>query len=152
MKLCREFHTYYNSLSGWERMAGISLVKTDELDSLARCFGKIVAEYGEEIPKLNESGIQCFDRFSNHVFFDLEDLVDKLNVGKENLMELRLQLERVVPYKVSTAYIFPGDREQIKVDKYCGMSVYIPFEKYEESGLNDDFRATEWSIATGCAQ
>ena len=152
MKLCREFHTYYNSLSGWERMAGISLVKTDELDSLARCFGKIVAEYGEEIPKLNESGVQCFDRFSNHVFFDLEDLVDKLNVGKENLMELRLQLERVVPYKVSTAYIFPGDREQIKVDKYCGMSVYIPFEKYEESGLNDDFRATEWSIATGYAQ
>ena len=152
MKICREFHTYYNSLSGWERMAGISLVKTDELDSLARCFGKIVAEYGEDIPKLDENGVQCFDRFSNHVFYDLEDLADKLNIKKEYLMELRLQLERVVPYKVSTAYIFPGDREQIKVDKYCGMSVYIPFEKYETGGLNADFRATEWSMATGYGQ
>lgn len=152
MKICREFHTYYNSLSGWERMAGISLVKTDELDSLARCFGKIVAEYGEDIPKLDENGVQCFDRFSNHVFYDLEDLADKLNIKKEYLMELRLQLERVVPYKVSTAYIFPGDREQIKVDKYCGMSVYIPFEQYETGGLNADFRATEWSIATGYGQ
>ena len=152
MKVCREFHTYYNSLSGWERMAGISLVKTDELDSLAHCFGRIMADFKDSVPNLDPKGVQYFDRFTNHVFYDLEDLVDKLGVGKENLMEFRLQMERCVPYKVSTAYIFPGDREQIKVDKYCGMSVYIPFGKYEESGLNSDYRATEWSIVSGYGQ
>lgn len=152
MKVCREFHTYYNSLSGWERMAGISLVKTDELDSLAHCFGRIMADFKDSVPNLDPKGVQYFDRFTNHVFYDLEDLVDKLGVGKENLMEFRLQMERCVPYKVSTAYIFPGDREQIKVDKYCGMSVYIPFGKYEESGLNNDYRATEWSIVSGYGQ
>ena len=57
-----------------------------------------------------------------------------------------------MPYKVSTDYIFPSDREQIKVDKYCGMSVYIPFGKYEESGLNSDYRATEWSKVTDYGQ
>ena len=152
MKVCREFHTYYNSLSGWERMAGISLVKTDELDSLAHCFGRIMADFKDSVPNLDPKGVQYFDRFTNHVFYDLEDLVDKLGVGKENLMEFRLQMERCVPYKVSTAYIFPGDREQIKVDKYCGMSVYIPIGKYEESGLNSDYRATEWSIVSGYGQ
>ena len=152
MKVCREFHTYYNSLSGWERMAGISLVKTDELDSLAHCFGRIMADFKDSVPNMDPKGVQYFDRFTNHVFYDLEDLVDKLGVGKENLMEFRLQMERCVPYKVSTAYIFPGDREQIKVDKYCGMSVYIPFGKYEESGLNSDYRATEWSIVSGYGQ
>lgn len=152
MKICREFHTYYNSLSGWERMAGISLVKTDGLDSLANCFGKIMADYKESVPKLDPKSVQYFDRFTNHVFYDLEDLVDKLGVGKDYLMEFRLQLEKCVPYKVSTDYIFPTDREQIKVNKYCGMSVYIPFEKYEESGLNNDYRATEWSIVSGYGQ
>lgn len=152
MKVCREFHTYYNSLSGWERMAGISLVKTDGLDSLANCFGKIMADFKDSVPNLGEKSVQYFDRFTNHVFYDLEDLVDKLGVGKEHLMEFRMQLERCVPYKVSTDYIFPSDREQIKVDKYCGMSVYIPFGKYEESGLNSDYRATEWSKVTDYGQ
>jgi len=149
MKACREFFVYYNSMTGWEKMAGISLVQTDGLDSLASCFKKIVAEHKDTIADMNVGNIQYFDRFNNHVMYDLEDFVDKLGTSKENLTEFRLQLERCVPYKISTSYIFPGDREQIEVNTYCGMSVYIPLRKYEASGLNDDYRQTEWSIDTG---
>lgn len=149
MKVCREFFVYYNSMTGWERMAGVSLVKTSELDSLARCFSKIVSGYRDTIPVMNVDDIQVFDRFKNHVMYDLEDFVDKLEPDKEDLTEFRLQMERCVPYKISTPYIFQGDREQIKVNTYCGLSIYIPISKYDSCGLNDDYRKTDWSRDTG---
>ena len=149
IKTCNEFHAYYNSMTGWERMAGISLVKTDELDSLARCFRKVVDEYGDTIPNMDISRIQCFDRFDNHVFFDLEDLVEKMGTRKELMNEFRLQMERCVTFKITTDYIFPTDFDQIKIDNFCGLSVFIPLRRYEASGLNDEYRKTEWSINTG---
>ena len=131
-------------------MGGISLVKTSELDSLANCFSKIVSEYRDTIPVLETGNIQLFDRFSNHVFYDLEDVVDKLDVNRKYLTEFRLQLEKCVEYKISTRFIFPGDRvDEIEVGTYCGLSVYIPLEKYDANGLNDDYRKTDWSIDTG---
>lgn len=148
IKTCNEFHAYYNSMSGWERMAGVSLVKTDELDSLARCFRKVIDEYEGDIADIDVSNIQCFDRFNNHVFFDLEDLVEKLGTRKELMTEFRLQMERCVTFKITTDYIFPTDVEEIKINSYCGLSVFIPLRKYEESGLNDDYRQTEWSMNT----
>jgi hypothetical protein len=148
LKACTEFYDYYNSMNGWMQMAGVSLVNTDELDSLARCFRKIIARYGRAVPTMDVSQVQCFDRFTNHVFYDLDDFVDKLGTGKEYQIEFKLQLEKCVPYKMSTPFIFPGDREQIRVNSYCGMSVYIPRPEYEESGLNAAYRETEWSDYT----
>ena len=148
LKSCNEFYNYYNSMSGWEQMAGVSLVKTEGLDSLARCFRKIISEYGDRVPDIDVSKVQCFDRFTNHVFYDLEDFVVKLGASKELMTEFRLQMERCVEFKISTPYIFPGDREEIKVNSYCGLCVYIPLAKYDESGLNDDYRKTEWSDYT----
>lgn len=148
IKACTEFHTYYNSMSGWEKMAGVSLVKTSELDSLARCFKKIVNDYSDTIPKMDVSKLQCFDRFYNHVFYDLLDFVEKLDTEKKYITEFRLQMERCVPFKISTSSIFPGDREEIKVNSYCGLSVYIPLSRYELAGLNSDYRKTEWSRDT----
>lgn len=148
LKSCNEFYRYYNSMNGWEQMAGISLVKTEGLDSLARCFRKIIAAYGDTIQTLDPSGIQCFDRFTNHVFYDLEDFVETICQDSDYMNEFRLQLEECVPYHISTPYIFPGDREEIKVNSYCGLSVYIPLPEYEASGLNAAYRQTEWSDYT----
>ena len=148
LKSCNEFYNYYNSMSGWEQMAGISLVKTEGLDSLARCFRKIVNEYGDRVPDMDVSKVQCFDRFDKHVFYDLDDFVEKLGTRKELQTEFKLQLENCIPFKITTPSIFPGDREEIKVNKYCGISVYIPLREFDESGLNDDYRQTEWSKNT----
>jgi len=148
INVCNEFYNYYNSMSGWEQTAGISLVNTEGLDSLARCFKKIMAVMNDSVAGMDVSNIQCFDRFSNHVFFDLEDFVANLNVSREYLTEFRLQMEECVKFKISTPYIFPGDKEEIKVNSYCGMSVYVPLFQYEASGLNDDYRKTEWSKNT----
>ena len=148
LKSCNEFYNYYNSMSGWEQMAGISLVNTDELDSLARCFRKIIAEFGDTVPKMDVSKVQCFDRFDHHVFYDLENFVESLGTSREYMTEFRLVMDRCVPFKITTPYIFPGDKEEIKVNSYCGLSIYIPRLEYEASGLNDAYRETEWSDYT----
>lgn len=155
MKVCREFYAYYSGFSDWQQMAGISLVRTEGLDSLASCFRKIVAGKEDTIARMDIKKIQVFDRFRNHVFFDLYDVVEKTGVDKDCLDEFRYQLDRCVSFKISTPYIFYGDYEQIKVDKYCGLSVYVPISKYDKGNnpgdpvLNDDYRKTEWSITTG---
>lgn len=148
IKSCNEFHKYYNSMSGWEQMAGVSLVKTEGLDSLARCFRKIVNGYGEHVVDMDVSKVQHFDRFNRHVFYDLEDFVVKLGTPKDLMNEFRLQLENSVTFKITTPYIFPDDPDSIKVNSYCGLSVYIPLRDYEASGLNNDYRMTEWSLDT----
>ena len=148
LKSCNEFYKYYNSMSGWEQMAGISLVRTEGLDSLARCFRKIIAEYGDTVKKMDVSGIQVFDRFTHHVFYDLEDFVEEICLDDDYMNEFRLQLEQCVTYNISTPYIFPGDKEEIRVNSYSGLSVYIPLPEYEESGLNEAYSRTEWSDHT----
>lgn len=150
MKICREFYKYYNSMTDWEKMAGISLVKTAGLDSLAGCFRNVVAECRDSIPNMDISKVQCFDRFSNHMVFDLDDAVAKMGPSPETLRKFRLQLENCVLYKISTPYIFYKDKkDQIKVDYYCGLSVFLPISKYDGPGVNAAYRRTEWSIATG---
>lgn len=152
LKMCSEFYSAYNRKGGWYQTASISLVNTDGLDSLARCFKKIVATHKAEIPTLDVSDIQRFDRFKKHVMFDLEDFVDKLGTNRDDLMEFRLQLEKCIPYKNCTPYIcsrYEDDPDGIKMVSFCGLSVYIPLEAFEASGLNDDYRDTEWSRDTG---
>lgn len=153
-KVCRDYHAHYDAKSGFQRTASISLVKTDALDSLARCFKKIVAAHKEEIPQINPADleIQYFDRLEKHVMFDLEDFIDKLGTDYDDLTEFRLQLEKCVIYKNSTPYIcsdYEDERYGIKMNTFCGLSVYIPLQSFDEGGLNAEYRKTEWSRDTG---
>lgn len=148
LKTCNEFFDYYNSMSGFNKTAGISLVNTAGLDSLARCFRKIINEYGYKVPTMNVKRVQCFDRFNNHTSYDLENFVEAICENNDYMNEFRLQLQSCVPYKVSTPILFPGDPDQIVINSYCGMSVFIPRPEYEESGLNEAYRQTEWSDYT----
>lgn len=153
--VCQSYYDYYNSMVPDMRMAGISVVSTSGLDSLARCFSKIVSESADRIANYNISSIQTFDWFNNHLFFDLKDVADSLNTPYT--AEFDSQLARCVPYSVSTAYIFPEDsRKSRPINRYCGISTYIPLVKYDTwgksengEGLNEAYRKLDWSIDTG---
>ena len=151
--LCQEFYNYYNEMSLSQQMAGISLVKTEGLDSLASCFKKIVADFRDSIPNMDVSQVQCFDRFDKHVFYDMRDFVEKLGPSREYMNEFVAILEKCIPFKISTPYIFPGGKDYwpvdaISVDAYCGLSIYVPLKEYDSFGLNGDYRKTAWSRAT----
>ena len=123
---------------------------------LARCFRKVVAAY-DNVAKTDVTNIQSYDWFQNHLFFDLKDFVDRIDSQYKD--EFTRQLERCVLYKNSTPYIFKGLPKQRSLNTYCGLSVYIPLEKYDGDNykeykpgsltLNESYRNTEWSIFTG---
>lgn len=147
-KVCSGFYDYYDQMDESGRMAGISLVSTDRLEQLASDFRKLAADRQEAISNMDISDIQCFDRFDRHVFFDLENVAEKIAANDADLQAFKTDLERCVPYKISTPYAFYGIDDSIRVERYCGLSVYIPLDVYEESGLNGDYRRTAWSMAT----
>jgi len=149
-EVCSSFMDYYNSNpeSVAFHMGDISLIRTADLDSLALCCKKIMTEYKESIPEIDISNIQYFDVYENHVFFDLEDFIVHLGTKKEYLDEFRLLLNKCVVYNNTTQYMFPNTNIEFEIKKHCGMSVYIPLRKYESSGLNQEYRKTEWYKAT----
>ena len=113
-----------------------------------------MAAHKEEIPQINPADleIQYFDRLEKHVMFDMEDFIDKLGTDYDDLTEFRLQLEKCVIYKNSTPYIcsdYEDERYGIKMNTFCGLSVYIPLQSFDEGGLNAEYRKTEWSRDTG---
>ena len=152
MRVCTEFYTYYKNMSGFDQTGAISLVKTEELDSLARCFRRIVSLSKDSIMKLDLDRVQKLDRFNRRVFFDLEDLVNNICDDRDLKIEFQLQLNKAVNYSASTPYLFIGDISQMKVDKFCGMSVYIPTVEFEDVGLTEIYRQCEWSRDTGLGQ
>lgn len=148
MKVCAQIFNYTESQPASEKNSiALSLVKTSELENLASAFGNIVAGRRKAISQMDISGIQCFDRFTNHVFFDLEDVAAHITDNREQLAEFKAILGNCIQYNQSTDYIYFAN-DSLKVDSYCGLSVFVPLQEYEASGLNSAFRRTDWSKAT----
>ena len=149
--VCRNFYRYYNSQSSW-RMGAISLVRTEGLDSLARCFQKVSACRTRPVYKSQVRGIQHFDRFNffgteNRVFYDLADVAEFLCDDPVILDEFNSQLDRCVLYASTTPYMFPGYNDEFPMNRFSGLSVFIPLQEYDMTGLNDEYRNTGWSHA-----
>ena len=154
IKCCNDFYDNYNNRSGSLRTAGIGIIHTDQLDSLAHCFKKIVAGSLDTIPNMDVSKIQRLDRLNKHFIYDLGDFVKHLGVKDAWYNEFMLQLDRCVPVKMNTPYaLFDGTPNNsdhgFEINAYCGLSVYIPLSSFESMGLNAEYRKTDWSLDTG---
>lgn len=146
--VCRQFYESYMKQPGQDQIGGISLVRTSGLEGLASAFRDIVANSSEDIGKIDISDIQCFDRFYRHVFFDLENVVEKISTDDDAVKDFKAKLSECISYSASTPYAYISEGDSLRIDRYCGLSVYLPFDSYECFGLNDDYRMTEWSKAT----
>lgn len=148
MSVCNHIYdNYCNSQHLRLRSADIALIKTSELDGVASAFGNIVAGRRKGISHMDVSDIQHLDRFTNHVYYDLEDVARHITDDEELLADFSARLSNCVPFRKSTDYIY-YEEDSLKIDHYSGMSVYIPLEKYDDCGLNAEYRKTEWSMAT----
>ena len=89
---------------------------------------------------------------------DLLNSTQSFNDDLNSFISSASSLKDCVLFSKSTDCIFKGKKKydysddpqyEIKIDSYCGLSVYIPLRKYDSMGLNDEYRKTEWSIVTG---
>jgi len=136
----------YNSQTGSNQSATITVVDTDKIDELAAVCGDLFEKYRSGISALNtRSGVQAYFRSNYHWFYDLEDILLKAGMSDEDKTMLESTLSQCISYKAATPS-FLG----IEIINYSGLSMYLPGAG--DSQLNDFYRSIAWNDATNLVE
>ncbi len=131
------YYDHFNAQQGVYRSATISVINTSKLGALA-AWVKTNAPYAE----VQDAGkYQHFDRYSYHLFFDLEDYL-KDQAPFESHAQLDALLQQAVPYCASTPQFMAGYPGAFDIRKHSGLTTYIP-----QSGfpfLNQKYTGLQW--------
>lgn len=130
------FFDYFNGLQGAYQSAAISLVKTSEMESLAKLTREIAPSLSQDMI----DQVQYFDRNGKpNVFFDFGDYIRKAATASQ-MDQMQVLLDKAVIFKVNTPKLI-----NITIARHSGLSVYIPQDGLPR--LNDAYEETEWSKA-----
>lgn len=140
-KVCKSYYEHYNSLSGEEQSATVSMIDCSGLDALAEVCRTIFSTHRAELDQLDPDEIQCFGRYSIHrYFYDLEDIMDHLGLSAQEMADFRNVMYDCIIYKATT-----GKMINLEIDKFCGLSSYCT----NKSVYDDFYRTLAWNQATG---
>ena len=140
-KVCKSYYEHYNSLSGEEQSATVSMIDCSGLDALAEVCRTIFSAHRAELDQLDPDEIQCFGRYSIHrYFYDLEDIMDHLGLSAQEMADFRNAMYDCIIYKATT-----GKMINLEIDKFCGLSSYCT----NKSVYDDFYRTLAWNQATG---
>jgi len=132
------FNSYLADSSPW---ATIAMIDTRYLDQLADVSKMIFANHRDAIKSFNANAVQKYDRNTRGWFNDFDDFVHHI-ANKDEYSQFCSALNRVVVEKYATKEFI-----SIDIEKYCGLSIYIPNSKY--SNLNEYYKTLSWNDATG---
>lgn len=138
---CELFYDYYNSKSGVNRSATISLYSTEYLEELAAAAQTIFSNNRDKVSSLEMTEIQPYFRLNKSWFWDLEEFVYNISSPSE-FAEFSTALDKVVVKKLNTPYFL-----DIEIDNYSGVSTYIqnPKNKF----LDTFYKGFDWNIDAG---
>ena len=131
--IAQECYNYYvNTL---ETGVALSLVATAEIENLATTVKNIYANATNTT--LNINHIQHFDKFSPHLFYDLEDIIKNI-ASAEELQAFQNQLYKIVIFAQSSPTVY-----RVPINTYCGLSSYI----YGiNSNLDKYYKTLDWFL------
>lgn len=140
--VCNAFYNYYNDKSGSWKSATIALYHTEGLTSLAATVRSIFDAHRETLNAFvpHRDLIQCYDRLSPGIFFDLAHFISIIATPAE-YSAFESELSKTVIHKRATPMFLTIP---IDPDRYSGVAAYIP------NGLlttRQAFRETEWNRA-----
>ena len=148
IKLCQTFHDQYVNESIGHT---ISLIKTEEIDSLAAAFKTVINSCSDdELRYLNLDLVQDFDG-KQYCFnyttccYDLKDLALKLTLNDTLLENLDNAIKKVVKYEAHSMLLSFGTTIRIKT--CCGITSYWPV--IENKIANTYFYNYDWCKASG---
>ena len=126
-------NAYYNHYNGMKydvlRSATITLVDATQLDGLYDAVHNVLSGHLEKAARLDAGGLQAYHTSDvPQVFFDLKDMVNTLKDTNDAVWEA--QLGRTVVYTAATSSF-----KEVAIDKnkFCGLSVYVPLDKWKEN-------------------
>lgn len=141
------YYELYSNQSSSMRSATVSVVDCRKLEPIAQ----IVAKHKDKIKSMaNTDAVENVQHYfqkrysANHgLFYDLRDIVCKSGATPTELTELDAALNDCVLCKYSTEFFL----NSIKIDRHCGLSMYLPDSEREI--LNDFYTTLKWNEATG---
>lgn len=118
----------------------LSLIRTSPLPELAAWVRENAKE--EAYPSI--AGIQVFDRYSYHLFFDFEQHFARMTDAALARMELAMLIEKCMVVKYNTP-TFLLSYSGFRINNYSGLTTYINQERFPY--LNEEYQKTKWAQA-----
>ncbi len=145
--VAKSFYDYYSN-NGEESYGTVSLVKSDELDSLAIVVHEILEDKTEEdIYALPLSEMQVLDYLtaqSPHMLYDFDDFIQHLASG-EQYERFSTYLNKAVVCKYATPYSYYSTVGAKEIEHYCGISVFVPQPSLQK--LTEWYKRLAWYSA-----
>ncbi len=129
--VCRDFFSYYDSKSGKIQSATTTVVVPRQMDSLATVCRSLFEKYRTAIDTLDGKQVQGYFRKDYRsrqyrFLYDLKDILVQAGITPEEEERLDRALEDCILYKEATPYFFKGGDGGFPINRYCGLSMYLP--------------------------
>ncbi len=128
--------------------ATIAVYDPTKFDTLATVIAEQTARCGGYPDSPSISGVQTMAYTSTYQkkFFDLSDAIGSL-FDDQAVSAVDQVLSELITYKAATAYF-----GSISLDKYCGISTYIPRSGYSTTSVETYYNTLSWAKAIGWNQ
>lgn len=143
--LCEGFYNYYaNSDTPY---GTIGVIDCRYVDEMAATMKSINATHTFDLSLLDDVQDLDGETYKPTIFFDFDDYVRHLCTKDTGAYEqFRSVLQRLVPYKAATDYIYSGSTDKkTKVDHFSGITISDPSTRPE---IAESKRQTNWWIQT----
>jgi hypothetical protein len=135
--VCQAYFEHYNSLTGLNQSATVSLINCKGMENLALVCNKLYST----LDRINPSTLQSFGKNSKKIYFyDLGDIINHLNLSDQELNEFESALNNCILYKAHTDN-FIG----MPITTFCGLSSYCT----NKQTYDDFYKTLAWNQATG---
>lgn len=144
--VCQTYYEWYNTTTEFYNSATVSWCVTSYLEDLAQRL-KAINEVG--VKSVSTSGLQYYERLTNHVFYDLMNYVREASADQDESMYEAFEdvLDQAFPiegrYHTARFYSGFGGWSTINSDNYSGVSTSEPSIMFI-----DEWAQTSWALAT----
>lgn len=143
--VCDNFYDYYTNYSAPYGTIGVTDCRY--MDEMAAMMKYINTRHTFDTNRLNNVQDLDGETFTPTIFFDFDDYVRNLCTNDDNTYEqFYALLQRLVPYKANTNYIFSGNMQiATKVNHFSGTTISDPSTRSE---ITESKKYTNWWIQT----
>lgn len=139
--ISKDFYDYYVNHPSTP-YGSIAITKCDELDALASIVKQI--NQSELNTQYNTSLLQVYDGYNPNIFYDFGDYINTICANDELRQKFNQQLDRCIPHKHHTSFVYAYSKGTIKIDKYSGISTSAPSTNTKCAS----YKETSWYKAT----
>lgn len=143
--VCDNFYDYYTNYSAPYGTIGVTDCRY--MDEMAAMMKYINTRHTFDTDRLNNVQDLDGETFTPTIFFDFDDYVRNLCTNDNSTYEqFYALLQRLVPYKANTNYIFSGNMQiATKVNHFSGITISDPSTRSE---ITESKKYTNWWIQT----